>query len=364
MNIRWRELNQAVHFSIVVLTMLLLSGTGALCGQKKQISAPQTISDMVLIYHGGIQRLAWSSDQLKPYLYRERSGKTEWLFDKFLFLEIFDNIQKYNYDPGFGYKTAGKEQWQWLLNRYFALQKGPDALEFLLDSLSKQGKTPIRQREVVISIPCPVNGFTEWGELNGKKMNFNNPEDQEKAACWFIDEAIKKWNEKNYKHIKLSGFYWVHEDAAQSSEAIAFVRKYLEKKNYQLLWIPYWGAEGKGGWQKLGFDFAWQQPNYFFETTIPKQRLTDACSFAKEHRMGLEMEFDERVSKSEFRERFYDYVNSFKENHVWSLCPVAYYEGGGAWLQMVNSSDPEMKKMVDILGDIIVERQLKEDKMH
>jgi hypothetical protein len=354
-------MSRSISFLAIFLITLSSIETFASDKQIKQKEA-QSISDLMLIYHGATQRPLWTANQLKPYLYRENSGKTEWLFDGFLFLEIFDSIQKYDYDPGFGHRTAGKEQWEWLLNRYFAQQKGPDALETLLDSLSQKGKTPVRQRQVVLSIPCPVNGFTEWGELNGKKLNFNNPDDQVQAACWFIDEALKKWNAKNYKHIKLNGFYWVHEDAVQSDEAIPFVKKYLETKNYQLLWIPYWGAKGKGEWEKLGFDFAWQQPNYFFETNIPKQRLTDACLFSKEHKMGLEMEFDERVAQPEFRARFYDYVNSFSENKVWEQYSVAYYEGGGVWMQMVNSNDPEMKKMVDTLGNIVVERQKRADK--
>jgi hypothetical protein len=352
-------MNQPIQLLAIFLLALLPTGTFA---SDKAKSKTPPISDLMLIYHGATQRHDWTTNQMKPYIYRENSGRTEWLFDGFLFLEIFDSVQKYDYDPGFGNRTAGKEQWEWLLNRYFAKGKGPDALEAVLDSLSQKGKNPMRRRQVVISIPCPVNGFTEWGELDGKKLDFNHPDDQVKAACWFIDEVLKKWKEKNYKHIQLNGFYWVHEDAVQSDQAIPFVKKYLEAKNYKLLWIPYWGAKGKGEWEKLGFDFAWQQPNYFFGTDIPKQQLTDACSFAKEHQMGLEMEFDERVSKPEFRTRFYDYINAFSENNVWKLYPVAYYEGGGAWMEMVNSNDPEMKKMVDKLGNIVVERQTRADK--
>ncbi len=357
-------MNKTILFSAIILIAFISHGSFASDKPKGPQNGTLTISDLALIYHGGTQRPAWTASELAPYLYRENSGNTEWLFDGFLFLEIFDNLQKYDYDPGFGHRTAGKEQWEGLLNRYFGDQKGPDALEFLLDSLSQKGEKPVRQRQVVLSIPCPVNGFTEWGELDGKKLNFNNSDDQVKAACWFIDEALKKWNKKNYKHIQLSGFYWVHEDAVQSDEAIPFVKKYLEAKSYQLLWIPYWGAKGKGEWERLGFDFAWQQPNYFFATDIPKQQLTDACVFAKEHQMGLEMEFDERIAKPEFRARFYDYINAFNENNVWKQYPVAYYEGGGAWLQMSKSKDPKMKKMFDTLGNIIVERQTRADKTH
>ncbi len=77
--------------------------------------------------------------------------------------------------------------------------------------------------------------------------------------------------------------------------------------------------------------------------------------------MGLEMEFDERISKPEFRSRFYDYINVFRENEIWQQFPVAYYEGGGAWMKMVHSGDPELQKMVETLGDIVVKRQKQAD---
>jgi len=219
--------------SILLLTFFLITflSSGIFAADRSTDKKSGTpISDMVLIYHGGTQRPAWNVNQLRPYLYRQNLGNTEWLFDGFLFLEIFDNIKNYEFDPGFGYKTAGKEQWEGLLNRYFGEQKGHDALETLLDSLSKKGKNPMRKRQVILSIPCPVNGFTEWGELNGKILNFNNPDDQVQAACWFIDEALKYWKKKNYKHIQLNGFYWVHEDADQSDAAIPIVKKYLGAK--------------------------------------------------------------------------------------------------------------------------------------
>jgi len=357
--------NKLIFLSIILLIIILPSEVFATGISKSKKSKIPDISDMVLIYHGGTQRPVWNTDQLRSYLYRQNSGNLEWLFDGFLFLEIFDNIQNYeydHYDTAFGYRTAGKKQWYGLLNRYFGEQKGPDALEILLDSLSKKGKSPIRKRQVVLSIPFPVYKFTEWGELNGKKLNFNNTDDQVKAVCWFIDEALKIWNKKNYKHIQLNGFYWVHEDLKQSNAAIPIVKKYLKTKNLNFLWIPYWGAKRKGEGKRLGFDFAWLQPNYFFATDIPKKRLNDVCIFAKKHHMGLEMEFDERVAKPEFRSRFYDYLRIFKENNVWDSFPVAYYEGGGEWMQMANSKDPELKKMFDTLGNIIVKRQTNADK--
>jgi hypothetical protein len=41
---------------------------------------------------------------------------------------------------------------------------------------------------------------------------------------------------------------------------------------------------------------------------------------------------------------------------------VAYYEGGGAWMQMAKSKDPEIQKAFDTLINIVVRRQINADK--
>ncbi len=352
-----------IYLATFVMSIIYLPGCADRDVNSKMKNGTE-ISDLVLIYHGSTHRPDWNVNEMRPYIFRNEGGDFHWLFDGFLFLEIFDRIERYEWDPGFGYTTASREQWEWLLDRYFGESKGPDALESILDSLSKQGKKPLRPRRVVFSIPCPVSGFTDWGEINGKIMDFNKPEDQIAAACWFTDRVLEKWEEKGYKHIHLDGFYWVHEAAGKDFAIIPEVKEYIKKKEMRLYWIPYWNAERADQWALLGFDCAYQQPNYFFNKDIPYQRLDDACIFGKQHDMGMEMEFDNNVVNPEIHGRFYDYISAFETHGVWSERKVAYYEGGGAWMKMSQSDDPEMEKMVAKLAEIIKDRQEKADREH
>jgi len=319
------------------------------------------ISDLVLIYDGGLHRQSWTKESLRPYIYRETAGKAEFLFDGFLFLEIFDSKKNIEYYPGYKKNPAPKADWLSLLDTYFSDAKSLGALETVLEELATKGERPIRKRQVVISIPTPINGFTGWGSLDGKTLDFNKLDDQVAAEKWFIDEALKRWTEKNYKHLDLTGFYWVDEDAGHYQDAMKLTSQYVRSRRRKFYWIPYWTAQGGDKWKELGFDYAYEQPNYFFNTAISYCRLNDACAFGEKYGLGMEMEFDQRVSQPEFKTRFDDYIKAFTENKIWKLKPVAYYEGGGAWGSMAASTDGELKKMYQTLGDIIVERQRKAD---
>lgn len=330
-------------------------------GIKLTYQSDNPVSDLVLIYDGGLHRKPWTIERMRPYVYRENAEKTEFLFDGFLFLEIFDNVKNIEYYPGYSKNSAPKADWQSLLDTYFNEQKSFGALETILDSLAKSGTVPLRKRKVVISIPTPINGFTGWGSIDGKALDFNKIDDQIAAEKWFIDEALIRWKAKNYKYLELVGFYWVDENAGKYENAITLTKQHVQSKGMKFYWIPYFGATGGAKWKEMGFDYAYEQPNYFFNTTVPYSRLKDACSFGGTYGLGMEMEFDYRVSQTEFEIRFDNYIQSFTENKIWELKPVAYYEGGGAWMSMASSTNAELKKMYQTLGDIIVERQKKAD---
>ena len=325
-----------------------------------QKAAPNT-TDMVLIYQGGRQRPAWSSEELAPYVscVDPRDNKEKWLFDGFLFIEYI-NAKKHAFEEGLHIPAADKSDWEDLLDRNFESGHGLAALEqACAETESRIGK-PVRPRQVVLTLPEPVEGATNWGQLNGYALNFSNQTDRVVAGTWYVTNALARWQKLNPKHLQLAGFYFVPERTLGSNpKFLPLIAAEIHQRGYKFYWIPYWWARGAGEWKQHGFDIAWQQPNHFFHPELSDSRINQACDFARKHGMGMEFEMDDRlISKPEtFAPRFDAYLKVFEAEGAKINASIAYYEGGGAMLHLARSKDPNVRKHYDRLAQWVLDRQ-------
>lgn len=332
---------------------------------KHEVPSAKGVTDLALMYHTFSNRPKWTPDEIKHFLYRDNGGKAEWLFDGFLFLEIYATVDGVKYDYGIANSdkiAPDKKIWECLLTETFSDRRGPNALEIVLDSLAQKGQLPPYKRKVMFSIPNPQYGQTNWGDINGQVLDFNKAEDRLTAAKWYIDQLLEIWNKQEYNYLDFAGFYWLHEtiDGAPNNDGdlVRSVASYLKEKDMDLCWIPYNWADGVEQWREYGFSVVYQQPNYFFDTKTELWVLERGINFAKEQGIGLEMEFDESVINNEkYLERYYTYINEFEKKGVWENQPVAYYHGGSAWLEMARSKKPEIIEAHKTLADILVKRQ-------
>jgi hypothetical protein len=242
-------------------------------------------------------------------------------------------------------------------------------LNQLLEALAAEGHKPIRKRRVVIALPTPLTGSdpnrivisSDWGELNGKRLDFKQAEDRLKAAQWYVDEVMKRWEQRHYRHLELAGFYWLFERAWKVHHTQQ-ISQYIHSRGSRLYWIPSW-PQGRREWQQYGFDFVYQQPNYFFHRKPTLfSRLEEACLFAESCGTSMEMEFNlDLLAKPAFLSYFDEYLQAYEKHQVWDKRPVAYYEGAGAWFEMAKSEDPAVRSRFKALGDIVVKRQEQAD---
>ena len=316
----------------------------------------------------------WDKERFAPSVsYVDEQGKEHWLFDSFLFIEFQDSSRPdggyYAYMVGlmkdYGF-SAGKTQWKELIDYWFAGGSGMDALEGAVKDTSARLGAPPSKRKVIMVLPDPIiykvydgkgNGKGDpgstvyWGELNGRKMDFSTAEDRIAAYKWYVDEVRRRFDLGNYQYIDLAGFYiiseelvtpgdgWNHE-LQKSDEIIPPLAEYLHAINQSLNWIPYNRAAGYKKWQQLGVDYAYMQPNYFWEG---QKSLSQFFSDVKANGLGMEFEFDEALLEGKadcdtYKKRFREYMSGARLNNVYGTKPLSYYHGTNALYDLSKST--------------------------
>lgn len=321
------------------------------------------IADLVLIYQGGVHRpMKWTKEQFLPYVvHQDQKGNVNWLFDGFLFLE-FTNGSGRNYAPGYNKLNARKEEWMWLQDRQFAKDTAFSALDRCIGEQIKRLGKPGFKHQLVVGIPSPILNQQDWGEIGGKAMDFSKVEDRIEAGKWYIDRFLERFAKQQYKNLHLAGFYWVDEDVIGCADILEALGDYIRSKKLKFYWIPYWKARGFDKWKAYKFDFAWLQPNHFFDKKIEEARIDQACELARQLNMGVEMEFDRRAladHEANMRDRLISYINRFEQNGVFDQSPVAYYEGGNGIYLFSQSENPKDKELIDLLAGYIIKRKQK-----
>lgn len=347
--------------SLYGVLSLLIAASGVSAQPAPGGYLPMTdIRDLVLIYQGGSHRMDYTSEQLRPYVVHEdRFGNRDWLFDGFLFLE-FDNGKGVSYEVRGKAPLAKKADWTWLADRHFESGKGISALNACIETAAGELGTPPFRHKVVIGIPEPPLGQKDWGELDGRQLDFSKSEDRIAAGKWYMDLVEEHFRRGGYRYLELAGFYWLPEKSLQSREVTRALGDYTRSKGLRFYWIPYYTAQGYSEWRDLGFDAAYLQPTYFWNRKIGDERVDRACELARTYGMGLEMEFDMRASvksKECHRDRGMGYMASFRRNGVYRSSAIAYYEGGGSVYHFTKTTAPEDRAFIDTLAYFIRDRR-------
>ena len=360
------------------------------CAWEKGRRERPVTTDAVLCYGGSHHRtpFLWDGKRLAPYVtYTDEEGREQWLFDGFIFLEFVDasrpDGRTYAFETGNrNAPAAGKEQWQELIDYFFAEGNCIDALDKSVAEAERRiGRAPTRRR-VVVMLPDPVihrmyadttATTVYWGELDGRKLDFSRNEDRIAACKWYIDSVRERFAAGGYEHIELAGFYWIREIVTRPQDTeysyhltrsdimLPHIAEYLHGLNCSLDWIPYYGSRGYDAWRSFGFDQVYLQPNYYWK---PQNDMDDVFRRIGELGVGLELEFEPtllagREGSEAFRERFRAYMRHAKETGVYGSRPIAYYHGTNGFYDLWASPDAEDRELFHELCRFIVGNPLR-----
>jgi hypothetical protein len=257
-------------------------------------------------------------NDLKPYVaYLDENGKAkDFFFDSYLFLPCVSNGPsgaRLHYD----YKNPTKAiDWTNYVEDTFYQGANVDALEIAFGEAKKELGDNSRKAGVVLTILYPgVEAGDKFGSLGGKELDFNKIEDRKYAIKWIIDEQLKLFNEREYEHLDLIGFYWLEEyvnSGAKGSvdkELFLYASEYLHSKGLKFVWIPWYRSNGFSFWKSLGIDAVTMQPNMYWQEEKDPKRVENCLKDCEKYGMGLEIEIDGKALVSgEYYNRYLDYL--------------------------------------------------------
>ncbi|MDD2431625.1 MAG: DUF4855 domain-containing protein [Bacillota bacterium] len=288
----------------------------------------------------------WSPFDLLPYVaYGERTDETDrfsaeykdWFYDTFLLLNIYGDNRT---------NPTNINHWNDWLERLFGSGKNLDNLNQAVDLARTAGvQGDDYKLKVILMIPYPSVEQHDFGDVDsdGVSEDFRYHSARLKAVEWFLDEALEQFDMKRYHNLELIGFYWFEEQITGSDgNLVKAVTKSVHDLGYGLYWIPMYTASGIENVPSYNIDGVMMQAGYFWGLNLQRERLKKTAAIARKNNLGVEIEFDGKVSDPVYRERLYEYLDvGFHQGYMTDAL-LGYYEGGGGLLQLFNSSDPEI----------------------
>lgn len=326
--------------------------------------------DIMLIYTGHYASGAgeWDFADATPYLaYMKKhdDGQLEfadWFFDTFLFLGLQAPSGRAFDSPGRA-APANMQDWQWYLNILFRERRNLGAFDEAVGMLKTRLDDPDYRAKVIIMIPHAMAEQRDFGDVDGDGISEDFSPWQQgiasaeqarwKAVKWYVDEVERRWQEAGYAHLELIGYYWLEEHLGFSGglSPDALVKRtsdYIHDRGRLLYWIPYFHAARYDVAYEIGFDCVIMQPNYMFNTKVPRSRLAVTAETARREHFGIEIEADGSVLSSAVgRERYLDYLRAGVTYGYMREAVHAYYQGGKVLSQAAHSWDPSVRRVYD-----------------
>ena len=188
-----------------------------------------------------------------------------------------------------------KQDWEYVLQHTFNGQAGFDKLDETVGQVKDALGIPDYKVKVYVTYLTLRDENPNFGDVDGDGISedTSKPEDRKKIIDWFIDETMRRFEEKGYENLEFDGFYWVNEAVVwekDDSQIIQEVANATHAKGHNFLWIPYYKANRFFTGYELGFDIVCMQPNVVFTTDAPLWRFDSTAAMTKARKMCVEIE--------------------------------------------------------------------------
>lgn len=254
-----------------------------------------------------------------------------------------------------------KQDWEYVLNHTFNGHAGFDKLEETVQQVKDALGIPDYKVKVYVTYLTLRDGNAEFGDVDGDGISENtaNPEDRKKIIDWFIDETMRRFDEKGYKNLEFDGFYWVNESVVwekDDSQIITEVADATHAKGHNFLWIPYYKANRFFTGYELGFDIVCMQPNVVFTTDAPLWRFDSTAAMTKARKMCVEIEHSYQALADPAFARTYMMYLLYGVTTGYMDAIHIYYDDVDNFSKMAVSESPLCRMQYDATYDFIKEK--------
>ncbi len=223
------------------------------------------------------------------------------MFGGFVFLGICSRPGRFLHPLYTAFGTpADKGDWMdWIYSLF-----SPDCN---LQALSVQTRRPL---DVWVSIPYPDSHQTDFGYVNGRRLNFQIEDDRYEAVKWWMDCFLERFEQETSlkEKLQLRGFLWTRESIdAKDEHVVIETNKYVRANGYLSMWLPHYGGSGAIKFNRLGFHVAAFHSNYYGNTDYGVEWIDQTALFARLLHAGMQIIYGKGVLYNDTH--LFDYLN-------------------------------------------------------
>ena len=340
-------------------------------GQEFQHVGESTggINDLVLCYNGfynvggNPEYGNWNRSDFRPYLtYIDEDGKAvDTMFDGILLLGLRSQYGRYFMQTG-DTDHLQEEDWYWYLDKTFGEGGDVDELNEAAKIAAEELNDPDYKVKLVVMDPGIYTSHTKFGYLGGDHvLNFKVDADWKYASEWWLSEVERRFNEGNYDHVELAGYYWLDEQYGfgETLWYQEYHRQWVHDHGYKFYWIPMSPANGYLWGHDVGFDAVAFQPGHYFTNPYEMNKkgylgtgyVENCIGLASYGNMTIEFEMDPATFTNHAKyNQFLDYLNAAQMHGIGEPSVYrAWYQDVKAVLQAAYSGNETVRSLYDYM---------------
>lgn len=197
------------------------------------------INDMILLYNqwsgydeeSQTYNRTYTPERLRYLLtYVDNTNKVvDTMYDSVLFLALNTRYGRNFIQPSNGEEFANADDFEWYLGKMFA--PGGDVEQ--LNAAARQASIDLNDPDYKVNMVIMYPGVhrTDFGKLDGRDIDKNDPDDCKYAVDWWLNQVFEGLEKVDHEYIEFKGFYWLCEAMnADSIDSVLYFNNTVHEK--------------------------------------------------------------------------------------------------------------------------------------